>query len=83
MFGNKLKIFGWKENDDIEGNDKKKIESLVFFVVLLIITVVIINVIWNGNKQKTTKEEINDKSKKLASDTTLNTNLERKRTEIA
>ena len=48
------------------GNDKKKIENLVFFVVLLIITILIINFIWNGNDE-TNKEITNDTSKKLAS----------------
>ena len=47
------------------GNDKKKIENLVFFVVLLIITILIINFIWNGNDE-TNKEITNDTSKKLA-----------------
>ena len=36
---------------DIQGNDKKKIENLVFFVVILIITVVTINIIWNGKSK--------------------------------
>ena len=73
MFSDKLKrIFEKKEQEEGEGNDKRKIENLVFFVVLLIITIVIINIIWNGNKtseQKTT----NDTSKQLASsETTVN-----------
>lgn len=47
------------------GNDKRKIENLVFFVFLLIITILIINFIWNGNDE-TNKEITNDTSKKLA-----------------
>lgn len=66
MFGNKLKKLIKSENEEPrEGNDKKKIENLVFFIVILIITVVAINMIWNG--KKTNKENANeDKSKKLA-----------------
>ena len=41
MFKNKLKvIIGNYEN---QGNNKRKIENLVFLVILLIVTVVIIN----------------------------------------
>ena len=41
MFKNKLKkIIG---NDENQGNNKRKIENLVFLVVVLIITIVIIN----------------------------------------
>lgn len=47
-----------------EGNNKKKIESLVFFLVLLIITVISINSIWKDNKTDNEEEGIN---KKLAS----------------
>ena len=57
MFKDKLnKII---ERDKEEGNNKKKIENLVFFVVVLIITIVIINVIWNHkNTSKDTKEVV-------------------------
>lgn len=47
-----------------EGDDKKKIENLVFFVIVLIITVVVINIIWNGKSN--TKTNTNDTSKQLA-----------------
>ena len=47
MFKNKLKSIIGDGND---GNNKKKIENLVFLVIVLIITVVVINYIWNGNK---------------------------------
>ena len=51
MFGDKLKnLLKPKEEGEQDGNDKRKIENLVFFVVILIITVVVINIIWNGNK---------------------------------
>ena len=45
MFKDKLKKLIDKDEESGEGNDKKKIENLVFFVVLLIITIVIINII--------------------------------------
>lgn len=54
------------ENNENVGNDKKKIENLVFFVILLIITIVIINYIWNGNDKKNKQEVTNDTSKQLA-----------------
>ncbi len=81
MFRDKLKSLIDKNEENINGNDKKKIESLVFLVVLLIITVVAINIIWNENKEKTTKQEINDKTKKLASESVAQTNSERNNTE--
>ena len=68
MFGDKLKN-SLKEiipkNENKEGNDKKKIENLVFFVIILIITIMVINIIWNGKKE-TTKQENNSYSKELA-----------------
>ena len=78
MLGDKLKKLLPKkegegeENDEkgeVVGNDKKKIENLVFFVVVLIITIVIINFIWNGDKEANNKETTNDASKQLASTT--------------
>ena len=62
MFKDKLKeMVSIKKYD---GNNKK-IENLVFFIVILIVTIIIINIIWNGNKEATKKE--NDiSSKKLA-----------------
>ena len=76
MFRDKLKKL--ISNDDEEGqsgNDKRKIENLVFFVVILIITVVAINLIWNG-KKNTKQQSINDSSKKLATNENNNTNNE-------
>lgn len=69
MFRDKLKNIISKEGEETEGNDKKKIENLVFFVIILIITIVIINVIWNGNKQGNKQETSNNTSKQLASTT--------------
>ena len=51
MFKDKLKTILNKNNEkDINGNNKKKIENLVFLVIILIITMVIINYVWNGDK---------------------------------
>lgn len=51
MFKDKLKSILNKNNEkDINGNNKKKIENLVFLVIILIITIVIINYVWNGDK---------------------------------
>lgn len=63
MFKDKLKsIMSKNENG---GNNKKKIENLVFLVVIFIITVVIINYIWNGNS-KSKKTVTNTAGKQLA-----------------
>lgn len=66
MFGDKLKKIFEKDSDEQEGNDKRKIENIIFFIIVLIITIVVINMIWNGNKE-TTKQENNDNTKQLAS----------------
>lgn len=67
MFKNKLKsIIGDWNND---GNNKKKIENLVFLVIVLIITVVVINYIWNGNKSSN-KTITNSAGRQLASSKT-------------
>ena len=63
MFGDKL-INLIKGNK--EGNDKKKIENLVFFAIVLIITIVIINYIWNGKSSN--KANTNTTNKQLATD---------------
>ena len=68
MFRDKLKSLIKKEEK--EGNDKKKIENLVFFIVVLIITVVVINIIWNGDKSTSQKNETTDNTKQLASSST-------------
>ena len=66
MFKNKLKsIIG----DGNVGNNKKKIENLVFLVIVLIITVVVINYIWNGNKSSN-KTITNSAGRQLASSKT-------------
>lgn len=47
-----------------QGNNKKKIENLVFFLIILVITIVAINFIWKDDKKDDTNT--NDNSKKLA-----------------
>lgn len=77
MFRDKLKQLIQNSQEEGEGNNKKKIENLVFFVVLLIITIVVINLIWNGNKQ-VTNQESNTSSKQLANsnvNTSTDTNV--------
>ena len=73
MFRDKLKGLINKQETG-EGNDKKKIENLVFFVIILLITIVIINIIWNDNKT-TTKIEKNTSTKKLATSITNESNI--------
>ena len=69
MFKDKLK--GLINPEEGNKNNKKKIENLVFFVVILIITIVIINIIWNGDKDSSSKENINNTtSKQLAKENT-------------
>ena len=49
-----------------EGNNKKKIENLVFLLIILIITVVAINFIWKDESKSNTNNS-SEASKKLAS----------------
>ena len=63
MFKDKLKkIVG---NSEEQGNNKRKIENLVFLVIILIITVVIINYVWSGEKSSH-KKVTNSTGKQLA-----------------
>lgn len=80
MFKNKLKSLIVKDNEN-EGNNKKKIENLVFLIIILIVTVVTINYIWNGNKKSDNTNETS-KGKQLASaKTTFNSSQNAKATE--
>lgn len=65
MFKDKLKAMISKSEEEKQGNNKKKIENLVFLVIILIITIVIINYIWNGNKNSN-KTITNSAGKQLA-----------------
>lgn len=65
MITDKLKEFVVKKQ---EKPNKKKIENLVVFLIILIITIIVINVVWNGDNEKTKEQEpINDKNRRLAS----------------
>ena len=68
MFRDKLNKFLNQKDSNEQGNNKKKIENLVFFIVILIITIIVINIIWNGDKSKDVKQE-NTSSKQLAKST--------------
>lgn len=92
MFKDKLRIILNKNDEkDINGNNKKKIENLVFLVIILIITIVIINYVWNGDetsdkvitnsagKQLATKQnnsKIAEKTQTLSNDDDLEIRLE-------
>ena len=65
MFKDKWKAIISKDESESQGNNKKKIENLVFLVIVLIITIVIINYIWNGNKSSN-KTITNSAGKQLA-----------------
>lgn len=67
MFKDKLKAIINKNQGEGEqqGNNKKKIENMVFLVIILIITIVIINYIWNGSKSSN-KTLTNTAGKQLA-----------------
>lgn len=65
MFKDKLKAILSKSEGENQGNNKKKIENLVFLVIVLIITIVIINYIWNGDKSSD-KTLTNSAGKQLA-----------------
>lgn len=71
MFRDKLKQLQTSYSEEGKGNNKKKIENLVFFVVLLIVTIVMINLIWNGNKQEKSKEENTTSTKQLATNDSI------------
>lgn len=70
MFRDKLKGLIPKKEETEEGNSKKKIENLVFFVIIAIITIIVINIIWNGDKKTTTKQDNTNVNKQLASSNT-------------
>ena len=66
MFKDKLKAMIRKsENEENQGNNKKKIENMVFLAIVLIITIVVINYIWNGN-ESSNKTITNSEGKQLA-----------------
>ena len=75
MFKNKLeKLIKTKDENNV-GNDKRKIENLVFFVIVLIITIVIINYVLNG-KKSSNKTITNSAGKQLASQISQSNNTQ-------
>ena len=97
MFKDKLKAMISKNQGEGEkqGNNKKKIENMVFLVIILIITIVIINYIWNGSKSSnktltntagkqlaTTQSSQNNKSSNNSKNGTNSNNLEERLEEI-
>lgn len=56
-----------KELGKNTGNDKKKIENIIFLIVILIITIIIINFILKGDKTSLEEENITNTYKTLAS----------------
>lgn len=79
MFKDKLKSLIIKnekpENSkptEIDGNNKRKIENMVFLIIILIVTIVIINYIWKGEKSSD-KTITNSTGKQLATTENLKT----------
>ena len=66
MFKDKIKEF-----TNAEGNNKKKIENLIFLVVVLIVTIIIINFILKENKNQNEDENSNSNYKILANEETI------------
>lgn len=79
MFKDKLKTIISKSKGENQGNNKKKIENLVFLVIILIITIVIINYIWNEHKSSN-KTITNSAGKQLA---TIQNNGDSSQSEIS
>lgn len=49
-----------------EGDNKKKIENLIFLLIVLVITIIAINSIWNGDKKEHESSNSNASNKQLA-----------------
>lgn len=71
MFRDKLKNLLQKNEQEGEGNDKKKIENLFFLVILLVITIIVINVIWKDENSTSNNQNI-VYSKQLATSNNIN-----------
>ncbi len=61
MFKDKI-----KQLTNGEGNNKKKIENILFLIIILIITILIINFILKGEKKSQKDENVNSNLKNLA-----------------
>ena len=71
MFTDKLKKLIKSNIEQGEGNDKKKIENLIFLVVILVITIIAINVIWKDNNTSNDNQNTVT-SKQLATSNNMN-----------
>lgn len=64
-----------------DGDNKKKVENLIFLLIILIITIVAINFIWKDDKQEskqtTTNKELASEEKNTNSDDDLEKKLEK------
>ena len=64
-----------------DGDNKKKVENLIFLLIILIITIVAINFIWKDDKQEskqtTTNKELASEEKNTNSDEDLEKKLEK------
>lgn len=64
-----------------DGDNKKKVENLIFLLIILIITIVAINFIWKDDKQEskqtTTNKELASEEKNTNSDENLEKKLEK------
>ena len=64
-----------------DGDNKKKVENLIFLLIILIITIVAINFIWKDEKQEskqtTTNKELASEEKNTNSDEDLEKKLEK------
>ena len=64
-----------------DGDNKKKVENLIFLLIILIITIVAINFIWKDDKQEskqtTNNKELANEEKNTNSDEDLEKKLER------
>ena len=68
MFKKKVKKLLESKDNHEDGDNKRKIENLVFFIVIIIITVIIINFIINDDKEKNSvSQNVTSKTKQLAS----------------
>lgn len=57
-----------------EGNNKKKIENLVFLIVILVITILVINTILKQDKKSDQEENVTSEYKTLATNSANNSN---------
>lgn len=74
MFKEQMIKFKDKLFKQEEGNNKKKIESLVVFVIILIVTIIIINTIWNSDKEENIEKTNTNKTLAIKNENNYTTN---------